>query len=78
VAHLPCHESGVSEVKLRTDFVMDHLETCTSNLSGGKNHYEKLNHEISVLQKVKYRLLVAIRRLWPICHVAKVVFQRSN
>jgi hypothetical protein len=46
------------------------LETYISYLSGGRIRYEKLNHEISVLKKLKYHLLAAIRLMWPIlpCH----------
>jgi hypothetical protein len=46
--YLTCHESGVLEVKLQINYVMDPLETCISNLSGVQNHYEKPNHEMLV------------------------------
>jgi hypothetical protein len=37
---MPCHESGVEEVNLHMNFIVDPLETCISNLSGGRTHYE--------------------------------------
>jgi hypothetical protein len=50
VAHLPCYKSGVEEVGLINN-VMDPLGKSISNLSEGRSHYEKLNHEIVGLKK---------------------------
>jgi hypothetical protein len=41
--------------------MMDLWEMCISNLPGSHKHYEKLNHEMSVLKKFTYHLLKAIR-----------------
>jgi hypothetical protein len=73
--YLICHESGVLEVKLHINYVMDPLETCISNLSGGRNHYEKPNHEMLVLKKFKYHVVEAIVLIWPIQLFMKVVFK---
>jgi hypothetical protein len=49
------------EVKSNKNFRMDPLERCISNLSGCRTHYEKLNHEMLVLKKIKCYLLSFMR-----------------
>jgi hypothetical protein len=58
--------------------MMDIFETLITNLAGDRAHYEKVNHEMTVPQKLELHLLAARGRLWPIYLLMKVVFKRSN
>jgi hypothetical protein len=49
--HLPCRESGVEEVKLDMNVMVDTLEICISNLSAGRAHYEKYKLDMSGLKE---------------------------